>query len=80
MENTGKITLNCSACFSNLITGNHGEPYCPKCKVSFTKEQAIAMNKRKIDDSIAPVLEKAKKQLKINLQKAFRGNKYIKIR
>jgi uncharacterized Zn finger protein (UPF0148 family) len=80
-----KITLLCPVCKSSKFGDNGSTFICDNCKGSFTREQLEKANENRINKQIKDVYEKQifpdlAKKFKSDMQKAFKGNPYIKIK
>ena len=85
MKYNTKISLICPVCKGSQFSEEDLMVICSNCKNSFTKEQLEKANEGRINKQITKIYEKQilpdiEKQMKKSLQKAFKGNPYIKIK
>jgi len=85
MDYKSKVTLLCPVCNGSSFSETGTVIVCANCQNSFTREQLEKANKGRIQKEINTIVEKqilpnVAKTMKANLQKAFKGNPYIKIK
>jgi len=85
MDYTSKISLVCPSCGSSFFGETGSKFVCMQCNKTFTRNELEKSNEARINKQIRTVYEKQilpdlSKKLKSDLQKAFRGNPYIKIK
>jgi uncharacterized Zn finger protein (UPF0148 family) len=85
MDYKSKVSLLCPSCGSSSFGETGSKIVCMRCNKTFTRNELEKSNEARINKQIQTVYEKQilpdmAKQLKTNLQKAFKGNPYIKIK
>jgi transposase-like protein len=85
MKYDTKISLLCPVCNGSSFSQEGSNEVCANCKSTFTRAQLEKANECRINQQINKIYEKQilpdiTKQMKTSLQKAFKGNPYIKIK
>jgi len=85
MDYKSKVTLLCPSCNGSSFEDTGIQLICVKCNRVFSHDQLEKTNEGRINKQIKTVYEKQilpdiEKKLKSSLQKAFKGNPYIKIK
>lgn len=84
------VTLCCPTCggtqfeYDNGIDDAHANVRCISCNREMTKEELIHENSENIEEHVSEIGKEARddlvKEMRKNLKKAFKGNKYIKFK
>jgi transposase-like protein len=85
MDYNSKVSLICPVCRGSSFSGTDSMFLCVVCNKTYTRQQLEKANEGRIQKEINNIVEKkilpdVAKQMKTSLQKAFKGNPYIKIK